>query len=295
MAIGRKAATWFDGTWHDGNVPIMGSADHGLWLGTLVFDGARQFDGVRPDLDLHCDRIVASARTMGMTPPVTSDEVHGLIEEGCRRFDRDEALYLRPMMWSREGGPGVVEIDPDSTCFAICIETFPMPAVGQFSLTVSPYRRPMPDMALTTAKAASLYANNGRIIAEARSRGFSNALSLDVNNHVAETASTNVFMVRDHEILTPVPNGMFLNGLTRQRIIKLLAENGTAVNETTLTVEDFRGADEIFVTGNIGKVVPVTRFDDRDLNIGRTAMKVREMYWDFAHSLSGSDAGDLKS
>ena len=51
-------------------------------------------------------------KTMGMTPPVTSDEVFGLIEEGCRRFDRNEALYLRPMMWSGEGGPGVVEIDP---------------------------------------------------------------------------------------------------------------------------------------------------------------------------------------
>ena len=286
MAIGRRAVTWLDGNWHEGNVPIMGAADHGMWLGTLVFDGARQFDGVRPDLDLHCERIIASAHAMGMVSPVTAQEVQGLIEEGCARFAPDEALYLRPMMWSVEGGPGVVELDPESTRFAICLENYPMPPIGQFSLTVSPFRRPRPDMAMTTAKAASLYANNGRIIAEARSRGYSNALSLDINDHVAETASTNVFMVRDQEILTPAPNGMFLNGLTRQRIIKLLADDGTIVNETSLTLDDFHQADEIFVTGNIGKVVPVTKFEDRDLNVGRTAMKVREMYWDFAHSLA---------
>lgn len=286
MAIGRKAVTWYEGDWFDGNTPIIGSTDHAAWLGSLVFDGARQFDGVRPDLDLHCQRLIDSAETMGLIPPVDAETVQGLIEEGCRRFGTDEALYLRPMMWAKEGGPGVVEIDPESTGFAICIETYPMPPVGQYALTVSPFRRPRQDMALTTAKAASLYANNGRIISEARRRGFANALSLDVYGNVAETASTNVFMVRDGEILTPVPNGMFLNGLTRQRIIKLLAADGIVVNETTLTVDDFRDAGEIFVTGNIGKVVPVTRFEDRDLNVGRTAMRVREAYWDYSHSLA---------
>ena len=284
MAIGKKAVTWFEGAWHEGNVPIIGAADHAAWLGSMVFDGARQFDGVRPDLDLHCERIIASARTMGLVPPVDADHVFGLIEEGCRYFDNGEGLYLRPMMWATDGGPGVVELDPESTGFAICIESYPMPELGEFSLTVSPYRRPRQDMALTTAKAASLYANNGRIILDARKRGFSNALSLDIEDNVAETASTNAFMVRDGEILTPVPNGMFLAGLTRSRVIRLLADNGTRVVETSLTLDDFRAADEIFVTGNIGKVVPVTRLEDRELGIGNVSRRIREMYWDFAHS-----------
>ena len=44
----------------------MGAADHGTWQGTLVFDGARAFEGVTPDLDLHCARIVRSAEAMGL-------------------------------------------------------------------------------------------------------------------------------------------------------------------------------------------------------------------------------------
>ena len=90
---------------------------------------------------------------------------------------------------------------------------------GPLALTVSPFRRPPPDAALCEAKAACHYPNNARIVREARARGFQNALSLDQEGNVAETASTNVFMVRDGVVLTPVANGTFLNGITRQRVI----------------------------------------------------------------------------
>ncbi len=137
---------------------------------------------------------------------------------------------------------------------------------------------------MTMAKAGSLYAHNGRIMADARRRGFNNALSLDIDDHVAETASTNVFAVRDGEVLTPVPNGTFLNGLNRQRVIKLLRADGVKVTETSLTVEDFAKADEIFCTGNIGKVVPVAKFEDRVMPECPVSLHARSLYWDFAHS-----------
>lgn len=284
MAVGKDIVTWVDGQWHKGNAPIIGAADHAAWLGSQVFDGARQFEGVRPDLDLHAARIIRSAHAMGMLPPVDADTVQGLMEEGCAMFAPDAALYLRPMMWSRESSPGIIDAVPDSTGFAICIEALDMPAPGAFSLTVSPFCRPRPDMALTEAKAGSLYANNARIMADARKRGYSNALSLDIDGYVAETASTNVFMVRDGVVLTPVPNGMFLNGITRQRVIALLRGAGVEVIETSLTLEDFAQADEIFVTGNIAKVMPVTRYQDRELGTPRLGLQARQMYWDYALS-----------
>jgi branched-chain amino acid aminotransferase len=284
MAVSKEIATWFEGTWHRGDVPVIKAADHGAWLGSGVFDGARQFDGVRPDLDLHSARIVKSAEAMGMISPVDGATVQALLEEGCKMFAPGAALYLRPMMWATDSTPGIIDLVPESTNFALCIETLPMPETGAFSLTVSPYCRPRPDMALTEAKAASLYANNGRIMAEARKRGFSNALSKDFEGNIAETASTNVFMVRDGVVFTPVPNGTFLNGLTRQRVIGLMQADGIEVVECTLAVEDFHRADEIFVTGNIAKVMPVAKFEDRDLEQGKLAKRAREIYWDWAHS-----------
>ena len=282
MAIGTEIATWVDGRWQQGNHPVIGAGDHGAWLGSGVFDGARQFDGRRPDLAAHCARLIASARAMGMAPQIDAATVQAVLEEGCRLFPPGAALYLRPFMWARESAPGIIDLVPESCAFAACIETLPMPEPGSHSLTVSPYRRPAPDTALTGAKAASLYANNGRIMAEARARGFSNALSLDPSGNVAETASTNVFLVRDGEVFTPVPNGTFLAGLTRARVIGLLRGDGVRVHETTLTVADFESAEEIFVTGNIAKVMPVARFQERDLPPGPVAARARALYWDWA-------------
>lgn len=284
MALGGKIATYYEGKWHDNNAPIIGAADHVAWLGSQVFDGARQFEGVRPDLELNCARIVRSAKVMGMVSPVDAETIFELTVEGCKRFDKNAALYLRPMMWSKEGTPGIIDIDPESTGFAICIEELPMPEIGSFSLTVSPFCRPRQDMAMTEAKAGSLYANNGRIMADARRRGFSNALSLDSEGHVAETASTNVFAVHDGEVFTPVPNGTFLNGLNRQRVIKLLRDDGFKVHETAMTLDDFAKADEIFCTGNIAKVMPVVKYENRVMPDYPVTLHARKLYWDFSHS-----------
>ena len=284
MALGKIISTWTDGHWRDGNVAVMAAADHGAWQGTLVFDGARAFEGVTPDLDRHCARIVRSAEAMGMTPPVGAEEIEAIILEGVRRYPAGSHLYLRPMMWSRDCSPAYVDPLPDSTAFVVCIEDIPMTAPGgPMALTVSPFRRPRPDMALTEAKAGCLYANNGRIVAEARRRGFHNALSLDVEDNVAETAMTNVFLVRDGVVFTPVPNGMFLAGVTRARVIDLLRADGVQVVETSLTVTDFAAADEIFTTGNANKVMPVTRFEARELPSAAMAARARALYWDFAH------------
>ena len=284
MAFGKNILTWFEGRWHEGNPGIMKAADHGTWLGTMVFDGARTFDGVTPDLDLHCQRMERSARAMGMVPAMGWEEIMALAEEGIGRYAPDQPLYIRPMMWSTEGHASLIDPVAESTAFALCIEDIPLKLPEVFSLTISPWRRPEPDQAVTEAKASSLYANNGRIVAEAKSRGFSNALSLDVNGHVAETSSANVFMVRDGEVLTPKPNGMFLAGITRFRTIELLRADGVTVREVSLTPEDFATADEIFLTANAAKVWPATQFEDRMLETG-FGLRARALYWDYAKSL----------
>jgi branched-chain amino acid aminotransferase len=283
MAIGTRVLTWHDGQWHEGNRAIMGAADHGTWQGTLVFDGARAYDGVTPDLDRHCARFVRSGETMGLASPLGAAEIEALVRDGIRRFGGDRPLYLRPMMWSREASPALIDALPESTALAICLEDLPFRPTGEMSLTVSPFRRPSPDAALCEAKAACHYPNNARIVREARGRGFHNALSLDQQGLVAETASTNAFLVRDGVVRTPAPNGTFLNGITRQRVIALLRADGVAVEETALSVADFAAAEEIFLTGNANKVVPVTRFETRALPSQAMAARAQALYRAFAH------------
>jgi branched-chain amino acid aminotransferase len=122
------------------------------------------------------------------------------------------------------------------------------------------------------------------MLAEARSKGFGNALVADAMGNVAETASANVFMVRGGVVFTPIPNGTFLAGITRARHIKNLRADGVDVRETVLTFDDFRSADEVFLSGNMMKVTPVSAFDDVRYNSGPVTDRVRQMYWDWAAS-----------
>jgi branched-chain amino acid aminotransferase len=92
-----------------------------------------------------------------------------------------------------------------------------------------------------------------------------------------------VFMVKDGVVFTPMPNGTFLNGITRQRVIKLLRDDDVAVVEAVLRYRDFENADEIFATGNASKVLPVTRIGERALQPGPLYRKARELYWAYAH------------
>ncbi len=283
MDANRQIWTWFEGEWHRGNHLIMGSADHGTWLGTMVFDGARFFDGVTPDLDLHCARANHSATVLGMKPTMETGKIVELAQEGVKKFKGDAALYIRPMYWSREGGAYAVDVDPDSTAFALCLEEASMHPPTGFTVTTTSFCRPTLATATVNAKAACLYPNNARMLREANKKGFNNAIVCDALGNVAETATSNIFMAKDGEVLTPIPNGTFLNGITRQRVIKLLREAGEAVHETTLTLDDFRNADEIFATGNYSKVTPVIAFDERQYEYGPLAKKARELYWEWAH------------
>lgn len=285
MGCGVNIRTWFQGAWHDGDVPILRAADHGAWLGTMVFDGARWFEGVTPDLDAHCERVNHSARVMGMEPTHSAEDMVALVNEGLAPYADTAAVYIRPMYWSVEPGPGLIPPDPGQTAFCICLEEIPMPAMSAATtLTTTRFRRPTLDTATVNAKASCLYPNNARMVREAHAKGFGNALVTDLLGNVAETATSNIFMVRDGEVFTPVPNGTFLNGITRQRVIKLLRADGVTVHEVSLTPEDFRGADEVFTSGNYSKVAPVSAFDNVTYETGPVTKRARDVYWDWAHS-----------
>ena len=285
MAVSEVIWTWYDGKWHEGNVPVVGAADHTTWAGTLVFDGARQFEGKVPDLDRHCARVNASAEALAMQPSMTGEQIHALALEGLDRFSSDAAVYIRPMYWSRERGEGFISADPETTDFCLVLEEIPMPpAEASATLTTTRYHRPTLDCATVNAKAACLYPNNARMIREAIAKGFSNALVADPLGNVAETATANVFMVKDGEVFTPAPNGTFLNGITRQRHIALFREAGRVVHESVLSFDDFRNADEVFMTGNLSKVTPVTAFDDVNYQAGPVSREARDRYWDWAAS-----------
>ena len=283
MATGTNIRTYFEGRWHDGDVAIMKAADHGAWLGSGVFDGARSVAGLAPDVLAHCERVNNSARALMLTPTVQAADMVEIIREGLRAYAADAAVYIRPMYWGIDGDASAIVPQVDLTGFAICLEEILLAdAAASVTLTRTQFRRPVLESAVVNAKAGCLYPNNARMLIEARSKGFGNALVADAMGNVAETATSNVFMAKDGEVFTPIANGTFLAGITRARHMTNLRHDGTKVHECVLSFEDFEAADEVFLSGNMHKITPVTAFDDRQYQIGPITRRAREMYWDWA-------------
>jgi len=285
MAWYSQTWSWFDGDWHEGNPGLVGPRSHVLWQSSSVFDGARYFDGVAPDLAAHAARVNRSARALGLKPTVTPEFIVEKTLEGTRKFASGTALYVKPMYWGEADGPSTIMADEESTRFCLCLFEAAMGDPGKgFSVTQGAYRRPTLETMPTDAKAGCLYPNNARILREAKARGFDNALVLDMLGNVAETGTSNIFLAKDGVVKTPAPNGTFLNGITRQRVISLLRGAGVPVEETSLRYADFEQADEIFSSGNYSKVMPIYKIDGRELQPGPFFRKARELYMDFAHS-----------
>jgi branched-chain amino acid aminotransferase len=72
-------------------------------------------------------------------------------------------------------------------------------------------------------------------------------------------------MVKDGVISTPVANRTFLNGITRQRVIRLLRDAGREVQERTITFDEVLAADELFSSGNYAKIKPCLKIEERTL------------------------------
>jgi branched-chain amino acid aminotransferase len=290
-----KTWTFFEDKWQEGNLPIMGVRTHAAWLCSVVFDGARAFEGVMPDLDLHCARVNESATKLFLKPVVSVETWMKLAHEGVSRFEQGAALYIRPMYWAERGGPWVQEPDPESTRWCLSIFEAPMRKPTGFSITLSQFRRPTLESMPVDAKAGCLYPNNARALFEARAKGFDNAVMCDLLGNVAELATSNLFMAKNGSVYTPALNGTFLAGITRQRVIGLLRGAGLSVIEKALKYSDFQSADEIFSTGNYSKVVPVTRIDERKLEFGPIYNRARELYWSFAHTSRAAQADVQKA
>jgi branched-chain amino acid aminotransferase len=286
MAFGSNIRTWFDGRWHDGDIAVMRAADHGIWQGSSVFDGARLFDGMVPDLDKHCARVNASAQALMITPTMDPATMVEIAQEGLRTYAPGAAVYIRPMYWAIHGSDLGVAPAPGATGFALCLEEVPMPAPeASTTLTRTRFRRPVLEDNVCNAKAGCLYPNNARMLVEAQSKGFGNALVADALGNVAESATANVFIVKDGAVFTPIANGTFLSGITRARHIANLRTEGIPVFETVLSFDDVHAADEVFLSGNFAKVTPVREFDGTVFHApGPITRHLREMYWDFAAS-----------
>ena len=134
---------------------------------------------------------------------------------------------------------------------------------------VSSWFRPAPNTHPTMAKAGGNYLNSSLMKVEARNNGFDEAIALSVDGLVSEGSGQNIFLVKNGALYTPEVDGTFLQGITRDSVIRLAGDLGIPVHETRVPRESLYGAEEIFFVGTASEVTPVRSVDHWQVGDGR--------------------------
>jgi branched-chain amino acid aminotransferase len=276
----RDGLIWMDGKilpWREANIHIL---THGLHYASSVFEGERCYSGNIFKTTEHSQRLIRSADLIDMKMTMTVDQINQAKEEILAANKLTDA-YLRPVAWR---GSEQMGISAQATLTHVAIACWEWPSYFSpemrekgISLQTGKWRAPAPDTAPTASKASCLYATHTMSKHAAEHAGYTDALMLDYRGLVAEATGANLFMVKDGQIKTPIPD-CFLNGLTRQTVIQLAKDIGLPLEETRITPEELKNADEVFLTGTAAEVTAVGKIDDAEYKVGPVTRQLRDAY-----------------
>jgi len=276
----RDGLIWMDGKiidWRDAKVHVL---THGLHYASSIFEGERAYDGKIFLCQEHSMRFIRSAELIDMNMPYSANELNDAKYEILKANKLTNA-YIRPVAWR---GSEELGISAQKTKTHVAIACWDWPSYfGEearekgISLMTSKWRAPLPDTAVTDSKTAAIYATHTMSKHAAEANGYADALMLDHRGFVAELTGANIFMIKDGVIKTPDPD-CFLNGLTRQTVIKLAEENGIKVDVCQIKPEELHAADEVFVTGTAAEITAIGKIDDTNFSVGPITRQLRDAY-----------------
>jgi branched-chain amino acid aminotransferase len=222
-----------------------------------VFEGERAYDGVIFKSREHSERLHRSARILGYQVPYSVEEIDRVKHELVAKMGFGDA-YVRALAWR---GSEQLGVSAKTNTIHVAVASWQWgdyfaDKMAGIRLMIAPWRRPAPDTAPCNSKAAGLYMICTLSKHAAEDCGFNDALMFDWRGQIAEATGANIFFVRDGVIHTPTPD-CFLNGLTRQTVIKLAREKGMDVVERAIFPNELATFQEAFLTGSAAEVTPI--------------------------------------
>lgn len=272
----RDGFIWMDGEfvdWREAKVHVL---THTLHYGVGVFEGVRAYATDQGPaifrLGRHTERLLQSAKIMGMTIPFSVDEINAAQCEIIRK-NQLKSAYLRPMAFY---GSEAMGLHAKGLKVHLSISAWEWGAyLGDEALEngirikTSSFNRHHVNSTMAKAKTNGHYTNSIMALQEAENAGYDEALMLDTNGYVAEGSGENIFIVRRGKVYTPSLTSA-LEGITRDTVVQLMQEDmGLEVIEKQITRDEVYTADEAFFTGTAAEVTPINSLDDRVIGSGK--------------------------
>jgi branched-chain amino acid aminotransferase len=274
MSFEKTRWVWQNGEFLRWDEAKIHSSAFGLHYGVGVFEGLRCYETAEGPavfrLKEHMDRLYASAQVYQLGIPYSQEELNEAICETIRRNDFTNC-YIRPTAYFDSGSLGIRAVCP----VGVNILTWEWPndfgaeklAKGM-RVTVSSYKKFHSSMIPTTAKATGNYLNSILAVREAASRGYDEAVLLDMHGNLAEGAVENIFLVKNGRLLTNDQNSSILLGITRDSAMRIARDLGYEVEVRALKLDELLGADEAFLTGTAIEITPIREVDGRAIGAG---------------------------
>ena len=276
----RDGFIWIDGAfvpWREANVHIL---THAIHYGSAVFEGERAYGGKIFENRKHTERLLESARLLDMPVGYSVEEIEKAKSDVMEKNGLADA-YVRPVIWRSSGEDMGVGARKNKVKMAIAAWNW-----GAYygdakfkgaKLDISKWKRPSPETIPSQAKASGLYMICTISKHQAEEKGCSDSLMLDYRGYVAEATGANVFFVKDGEVHTPLPD-CFLNGITRQTVIKLLNDRGVNIHERHIMPGELVDFEQCWLTGTAAEVTPVGRIGDYSFEVGPLTRLIAKEY-----------------
>ncbi|ANT59741.1 branched-chain amino acid aminotransferase [Salipiger sp. CCB-MM3] len=276
----RDGKIWMDGQmldWRDAQVHVL---THALHYASSVFEGERAYNGKIFLGHEHSKRLHFSAGELDMQIPYSAEEIDAAKDAVLKANGFTDA-YVRAIAWRGAGQDMGVASARNPVRLAIAAwawgNYYGDAKMKGAKLDIAKWKRPSPETIPVHAKAAGLYMICTTSKHAAEAKGCSDALFMDYRGYVAEATGANIFFVKDGEVHTPLPD-CFLNGLTRQTVIKLLKEKGITVHERHIMPEEMEGFEQCWLTGTAAEVTPVGQIGDYTFEVGALTRDIAATY-----------------
>ena len=284
-----KGKIWMDGKlveWSDAKVHVL---THTLHYGTGVFEGVRAYETSGGPaifrLEDHTNRLFESARLIGMKIPYNAEELNDA-QSKVVKINNLKNAYIRPMCFYGSEGMG---LRADNLKVHAIIAAWDWGSylgddkiLNGIKVKVTDFPKRCEKSMLHKAKASGNYLYSMLALKDALNSGFDEALILDVDDNVNEGSGENFFMIANNTIHTP-KDATVLNGITRQTVMKIARDLNYNVEETNISVDDVKSADEAFFTGTAAEVTPIIQVDNVKINDGKPGeitKKIQKIYFD---------------
>ncbi len=276
----RDGWIWMNG----GFIPWKNATSHiisqGMHYASAVFEGERSYNGKIFKSEEHTERFFKSAEIIGIKIPFTKNEITSAKNELIKKMNFKNC-YVRPLAW-RGGEQMGISTTNSNINVAIAVwddwdSYFKIEdRKAGLKLITSPWKRPAPDTAPHEAKASGPYIICTMSKEFAEKQGYHDALMLDYRGYVAEGTGANIFFIKNNDIHTPIPD-CFLNGITRQTVIKMATEQGFTIIERHILPEEINNYDEVFLTGTAAEITPVRSIDNLNFQTGENTKTFKFM------------------